>query len=102
MWSRLIVALGAGVQYGTRIDTLTGAPRRRTGEQDAHSCEMMLRLDEPRGGTAVFGSCPVGDETRVMVTLFLYGDGAAETAAAEQPKWAAWLDALPAGEKAAT
>ncbi len=106
VWARLIAALGAGAQYGTRVETATGAPRLsgvvERVKQDAHSCEVMLRLDGPCRGTAVLGSCPVGDETRVMVTLFLYGADAAAVAAAEQPKWAAWLDALLAGAKAAT
>ncbi|OCB15955.1 ATPase [Mycolicibacterium porcinum] len=106
VWPRLIAALDAAPYYGARIDSPDGAPRLsgvvERVKQDAHSCEMMVSLEEPLGGTAVVGSCPMGDETRAMVTLFLYGDGAAETAAAEQSKWISWLSGLVAGREAAT
>lgn len=105
-WSRLITALDTVAQYGARVQTREDAPRLsgvvERVKQDARSCEVMLRLDEPCSGTAVFGSCPMGDETRVMVTLFLYGPDAAAVAVAEQPKWAAWLGERVDGVKAAT
>ena len=36
-----------------------------------------------------------------MATVFFYGPGASEVAAAEQPKWASWLRGLLEGERIA-
>ncbi|WKG04180.1 SRPBCC domain-containing protein [Mycolicibacterium sp. HK-90] len=105
LWSRLTAALDLdGANVGEHVDTAGSAPRLagvvERIRQDAQSCEAMIRLDEPGAGVAVVGSCPVGDQTRAMVTLFLYGDGAAKTAAAEQPRWARWLHEFLDGAKA--
>jgi len=59
----------------------------------------MLRLDEPGDGVAVIGSCQVGEESRGMASVFLYGADAADTAAKEQPKWTAWLRGLFEAER---
>ncbi|MFN3005679.1 SRPBCC family protein [Mycolicibacterium wolinskyi] len=107
LWSRLTTALNAkGAIVGDRIETAAGSPRLsgvvERVKQDAQTCEMMLRLDEPGAGVAVLGSCPVGAETRAMVTLFLYGPDAAATADTERPRWIGWLSELVAEDKAAT
>ena len=41
------------------------------------------------------------DEGRAMATVFFYGPGATEMAAAEQPKWTSWLRGLLEGERIA-
>ncbi|MGV0743698.1 SRPBCC family protein [Mycolicibacterium sp. XJ870] len=107
LWSRLTTALNlAGANIGDRVETSGNAPRLagvvERFKLDAQTCELMIRLDEPCHGVAVFGSYPVGDETRVVVTLYLYGAQAASTAAAEQPRWKAWLQDRLESEKAAT
>lgn len=106
VWSRLTAALNlSGANVGDRRETPSDAPRLAgTVErihQDANSRELMLRLDEPGAGVAVIGSCQVGEESRGMASVFLYGDHAADTAAAEQTKWSAWLRGLFEGERVA-
>ena len=40
------------------------------------------------------GGFPTGDGGRAMVSIYFYGESASTTAAAEQPKWTAWLPTL--------
>jgi uncharacterized protein YndB with AHSA1/START domain len=99
VWSMMTSALNvAGANVGERRETPSDAPRLAgTVErihQDAHSRELMLRLDEPGDGIAVIGSFQAGDESRGMASVFFYGEDAADIAAREQPKWAAWLRGL--------
>ncbi|BBY80723.1 SRPBCC domain-containing protein [Mycolicibacterium pulveris] len=95
-WKRLTEALGiTGTDVGDRCQAPSGAPRL-TGvvnriHQDANVREVMLRIGEPAPGVAIIGACTVGEQARVMATVYLYGQDAADVAAAEQPKWAHWL-----------
>jgi hypothetical protein len=41
------------------------------------------------------------DQRRAIASVFLYGPNAADTAATEQTKWAAWLRGLLEGERVA-
>ena len=89
-------ALGiAGADVGDRCETQSGAPRLtgvvRRIHQDDNAREVMLRVDEPAPGVAIVGACTVAGQARVMATVYLYGDAAADVAAAEQPKWSEWL-----------
>jgi uncharacterized protein YndB with AHSA1/START domain len=106
VWSRLTSALNlAGANVGEYRQTPTNAPPLagtvERVHQDGNSRELMLRLDEPGAGVAVIGSCQVGDESRGMASVFLYGDDAADTAAREQTKWSDWLRGLFEGERVA-
>ncbi|HEX2285188.1 MAG TPA: SRPBCC domain-containing protein, partial [Mycobacterium sp.] len=72
-WSKLSEALNlAGANVGDRRETPSDAPRLagvvERVHQDAHSRELMLRLDEPATGVAVLGSFAMGDQTRVVAT----------------------------------
>ncbi|MGV0722616.1 hypothetical protein ABQF17_12935 [Mycolicibacterium elephantis] len=95
-WKRVTEALGiAGADVGDRCETQSGAPRLtsvvRRIHQDDNAREVMLRVDEPAPGVAIVGACTVAGQARVMATVYLYGDAAADVAAAEQPKWSEWL-----------
>jgi uncharacterized protein YndB with AHSA1/START domain len=105
-WSTMTDALNiAGANVGDRRETPSGAPRLagfvERIQQDANGRQVMVRIDEPAPGVAVVGSCVVGDEARVMASVYFYGPEAAETAAAEQPKWTDWMRGLLEGEHVA-
>ena len=53
----------------------------------------LIRLEQPGPGTGVLFTMDFGGPA-VMATFsfYLYGDGAAETVAREQPLWQAWLE----------
>ncbi|HJT92544.1 MAG TPA: hypothetical protein VJ777_11455 [Mycobacterium sp.] len=106
-WSKLTDALNlVGANVGDRRETPSGAPRLagvvERVHQEAQSRQLMLRLDEPAQGIALIGSFSMGDEARGMASIYFYGPGAAETAAAENPKWTTWLRGVLQGEPAAT
>jgi uncharacterized protein YndB with AHSA1/START domain len=106
-WSKLTDALNVvGANVGDRRETPSDAPRLagvvERVHQDAHSRQLMLRVDEPAQGIALIGSFAMGDFARAAVSLFFYGPGAAETASAENTKWTTWLRGVLEGEPAAT
>ena len=93
-WTALAAGLGlGGVSVGDRCETPAGAPRldgvAERIHQDAQSREVMLRLTAPVPGIAVIGAFGLGDQCRVMVSIYFYGAAARDTAAIEQPKWQA-------------
>ena len=106
-WKSLIGALDlAGANVGERRETSSAAPRLagvvEKVHQDSKSRDLMIRLDEPSDGIAVVGTCQMGDVASGIVSLFLYGANAAETAAAEQPKWGKWLAELRPRDRVTT
>jgi uncharacterized protein YndB with AHSA1/START domain len=105
-WSKLTTALNLeGANVGERRETPSDAPRLagvvERVHQDAHTRELMLRLDEPGDGIAVIGSFSMGDEARGMASIYFYGPNAADTAAADQTKWTSWLRGVLEGERVA-
>lgn len=106
-WSALVPALGlAGIDVGGRCESSSGAPRFggvvERIHQSAELRDVMVRLDAPGPGIAVVGGCAAGGQTRVAVSLYLYGQSAADTAAAEAPKWRTWMAQLVHADSAAT
>ncbi|WP_170980966.1 SRPBCC domain-containing protein [Mycolicibacterium sp. CR10] len=106
-WSTLAYALGvAGVDVGTVCEARPGPPRLRgvleRVHQDAQSREVLLRLTDPVPGVAAIGSFTMGDQARVMVSIYFYGAAAGDTAAAELPKWQAWMAQLEDADSAAS
>lgn len=98
-WSKMTTALNLGAaNVGDRVEISGDAPRLAGRveriHQDGISREVMMRIDQPSPGIAVVGACTVGDEGRVMASIYLYGPDATDVAAAEQPKWTAWLRGL--------
>lgn len=106
-WSALASGLGlAGIDVGERFESSSGAPRLggvvERIEQKAEFRDVMVRLDAPGPGIAVIGGCVGGDQTRVMVSLYFYGESAPDTATAEAPKWRLWMAQLVDADSAAT
>jgi uncharacterized protein YndB with AHSA1/START domain len=106
-WSKLTDALNlVGANVGDRRETPSGAPRLagvvERVHQDEHSRQLMVRLDEPAQGIALIGCFSMGEDARASVSIFFYGSGATEAAAAEQTKWTTWLRGVLEGEPAAT
>jgi uncharacterized protein YndB with AHSA1/START domain len=95
-WSELLGALALtgsapGQRYSTRgleAPALAGVVER-VGDQT-----VLLRTDEPGPGLVAFGANDCGPfGVLVWLGLHFYGDGAAELAAREEPRWQAWLAA---------
>lgn len=98
-WATLAPALGlAGVDVGGHCRTPSGAPELEGVveriQQDAQSRDVMLRLSAPLPGIAVVGGYQMGEQARLMVSIYLYGGSAAATAAAEQQRWKTWMTDL--------
>ncbi|MCZ0727743.1 SRPBCC family protein [Mycolicibacterium iranicum] len=106
-WATLASALGiAGVDVGQRFRTPSGTPELHGVVHRIHQAEgfrdVIVRLEGPCPGVAVVGGCAPGGEARIMVNLYLYGDDAADTAAAEAPKWRSWMAQLVHADRAST
>lgn len=97
VWTRLTAELGlSGANVGERREG-TGQPERLSGEvahihQDPKLRAITLRLDAPAPGVAIVGALEAGASTNASVSLYFYGEDAAELAAASEGRWRAWLD----------
>lgn len=95
-WRRLSEALGmAGANVGDRRSSAGGAePLSGVIEhvrQDQRASLAVLRLDEP--GIAFAGVYLGQGHIHVGLSVFSYGDDAAERIAKSEPKWREWLTA---------
>jgi uncharacterized protein YndB with AHSA1/START domain len=97
LWKRLIDALALdGVNAGERR-TVPAAPEALSGviervRQQATERIILMRLDAPSPGVAVFATWDIGPNVHVSVTRYIYGEDAPAGANASQQKWQAWLD----------
>ncbi len=93
-WTMLTTALGIqGLTVGQQWTAPAGVPAMR-GVAEYFSdapCDALLRLDQPGPGVAAAGAFNIGGQSMVALSLYLYGDQAAETAAREAPHWGAWF-----------
>jgi hypothetical protein len=65
----------------------------------------LLFLDKPQAGAAVLNICGMGEQSYMSISLYLYGPGAAATAAEIEPQWKTWIGerfpaSTPAGRPA--
>jgi uncharacterized protein YndB with AHSA1/START domain len=65
----------------------------------------LLFLEKPQAGAAALNICPMGEQSYMVISLYLYGPNAAATKAEIEPQWNAWLGerfpaAKPAGNPA--
>jgi uncharacterized protein YndB with AHSA1/START domain len=97
-WKTFTTGLGLqeGAAEGHRLTaTAAGAPPLGgivEGTGDAkHQRVLFLRLDEPGPGAATLGAFRMGEQTLLMVSLYLYGENAAALAARTEPVWQEWL-----------
>jgi uncharacterized protein YndB with AHSA1/START domain len=98
VWKTFTAGLGLqdGAAEGGRLTaSAAGAPPLAgqvnwTGD-DKHPHVLFLRLDEPAPGVASLGAHKMGDKTYLMLSFYLYGDGAADAAVRNEPLWQEWI-----------
>lgn len=94
VWKRLTEQLGlAGADVGERW--APQAPEKLSSviehvEQSDKQRYIVARLDEPGPGIGLVATYGSGASTRVNITFYLYGDGAAQRAASSEPAWRSW------------
>ena len=93
MWARLAEELGvAGARVGERIVVeREGAPRLAGVVERAQGERLTLLLDEPGPGVAFLAVEGVGDPSFASAFVYLFGDGADELIARDEPRWRAWF-----------
>ena len=93
VWARMVAELGAtGASVGERLVLEPeGAPRLAGVVERAQGERLALLLDEPAPGVAFLAVEGQGDPSFASAFLYLFGDGAAELAARDEPRWRAWL-----------
>lgn len=104
VWPQLVAALGASeAAVGDRVALeAEGAPRLAGVVERAVGERLTLLLDDPGPGVAFLSVEGHGDPSYASVFLYLFGDGAAELAARDDPRWRAWLaERFPAPEPGA-
>jgi uncharacterized protein YndB with AHSA1/START domain len=94
-WEKLLKALGLeGKAVGDEVASPAGAPML-SGEikhlgPDDHPEDLIL-LNQPAPGIGHFFAMPMGGMVCLSVRVFLFGDGAADTAAREEAVWTSWV-----------
>lgn len=103
VWGRLNSELGwTGAAAGRRLSLPVGAGPMLSGVVERvgsprHDNEMILRLDAPAPGIAVFGAYDWGGHAHAFVNVVFYGESAPLQAAREEAAWRSWLEEkLPA------
>ena len=97
-WARMTAALGLeGAAAGERrrspdgdAPVLAGVVDRVGSSDMGH--DLTMRLEEPAAGVAVLNAYTWEGRVSTSVTLYLYGDGAADAAARAEPAWRAWMN----------
>ncbi|WP_369133119.1 SRPBCC domain-containing protein [Modestobacter sp. I12A-02662] len=87
----LLAALGlATARIGDQVELDAGAPATRGTVVDVESRAVTLLVDRPSPGFLELATFDYGGAT-AAVRGYLFGEGGAETAAREAPRWTAWL-----------
>ena len=89
-WEALRGALGTAPFTGTE---------ERGQALGKNENQTLLRLSEPAPGIALIGAYSWAGSTQVAMSVYLFGDQAAEVVAREEPRWKEWMASLftPAG-----
>jgi uncharacterized protein YndB with AHSA1/START domain len=94
-FGELAAALGlpAGAREGERVAaTAPGAPPLAGLVERAAGNRLTLLLDQPVAGVGFVLAEPAGDGSAyASVYAYLFGDGAAEAVARDEPAWRAWM-----------
>ncbi len=87
------LGLPAGAGKGDRVAaTAPGAPPLAGVVERAADGMLTLLLEKPAPGVAFVVAEPAADGTAyASVYAYLFGDGAAEAAASDEPAWRAWM-----------
>jgi uncharacterized protein YndB with AHSA1/START domain len=87
----LLAVLGlAGTAVGDRVDLGAGAPSTAGTVVDVEPRGVTLSVDRPHPGIVEVAAFDYSG-ARVAVRGVLFGDGGADAAAREEPRWTAWL-----------
>lgn len=94
-WEALTRPLGlAGAEAGQPVNAPAGAPSFAGTVEHAGPAEypeLLLHLEKPAPGLAHLFAMPMAGQIFLLMRIFLYGDGAAATAAREEPVWQAFM-----------
>jgi uncharacterized protein YndB with AHSA1/START domain len=93
-WATLTAALGLnGVGAGQGWAVPSGVPALSGVVESVSQSPpgALLRLDKPGPGTVAVYTMSFGESVMAVLSFYLYGDRAAETAARETPLWQAWI-----------
>ena len=97
-WEALTSAVGLkGLSLGQRLTAAAGAAPGTPAFEGVveHLSERpydaLIRLDKPGPGVGGLGTFNMGGQSMVGLSLYLYGDHAAETVARETTLWNAWF-----------
>jgi len=95
-WDVLLRELGiANPTEGQRIAPANGAPP--LAGEIAHALQspghriLIVRLTEPAPGMASIGSFPCGGPVQIMLSFYLFGEGAAAAVERDRAKWEKWI-----------
>lgn len=97
-WSTLLRLLGvnttaqAGDAYAGTSDVPDLAGRIEHVSAAASHPHLLLNLNAPLGGAALFSVFAWEGQSRIGVNLYLYGDDAATVLDRERPRWQHWLE----------
>jgi len=99
-WATLSGSLGfAGAKAGQRIraggagsPAFGGTVERATNSP--HGNGVVVHLDVPLSGVALAGAYACGGPSLAMISLYLYGPRAAETARRDDAQWKSWMGSL--------
>lgn len=93
VWPALAAHLGLdkSIAGQTSGSTATGIPAFSGTLESIAPGKAVLRLDSPQPGVSSISTMSMGDSVLVMIRLFLYGEGASEASAREEPSWQAWM-----------
>ena len=107
-WAAITHPLGlVEANVGQSVTSSGDAPRLAAVVEHAEpqaTADLVLRLEQPAPGSARLMAVSMGGQVCVSVQLYLYGNGAQDVAAREEPVWQAWLDRLfpaPVGQPGA-
>jgi len=97
-FERLAGALGVGaIAKGASVDCdVDGAPAFSGEIEDVvrgRSNRIMIRLEQPFPGTGWIGVGPIGGKMTAIVTMYYYGEGAADASTRDEAQLTEWLRA---------
>ncbi len=93
-WVALTGPLGlAEATIGQRWNTSAGVPPLAGLVEAAGEGKhlLLLRLDEPAPGIAFLSAFTMGGQVYMVITFYLYGNGAPAAVARYEPLWHAWM-----------
>jgi hypothetical protein len=101
VWGAMTRALGLPqtAAEGEAVATAPGAPRLVGTVQRSTGWELLLLLDEPAPGYAFVAAEESFGTNLLSVYIYLFGDGAPDTAAREEQVWQAWMQERYPGAK---